>query len=116
MHELSRRGLLAGAGVVAVSPLLAACGGSGGKNNGPGTTGADAMKKALPNYIPSKAVTPDIPSSPGTNGAASDPAFLSYPASPVQTVNGTPGAGGTYTTRTPLWGLALKAGTAAGRS
>jgi ABC-type glycerol-3-phosphate transport system substrate-binding protein len=102
--ELSRRTLLALAGTAAASGLLAACGDSGGKNSGPGTTGADAMKKALPNYVPSKAVAADIPGVTGVNGAASDPAFLRYPASPVQTVNGVPGAGGTYNTRTPLWG------------
>lgn len=101
---ISRRGLLAGAGVVAAAPLLAACGSSRGKSSGPGTTGADALKKALPNYVPSKAVTADIPSAPGAGGAASDPAFLSYPASPAQTVSGRPGSGGTYLTRTPLWG------------
>jgi ABC-type glycerol-3-phosphate transport system substrate-binding protein len=103
-HEVSRRGLLAVAGAVAVSPLLAACGSSGAKTNGPGTTGADALKKALPNYVPTKAVTADIPGSAGAGGAASDPAFLSYPANPAQTVSGTPGSGGAYTTRTPLWG------------
>ena len=106
-HDLSRRRLLAGAAVVAgaavTSPLLAACG-EAAKNNGPGTTGADALKKALPNYLPSKAVTADVPGAPGANGAASDPAFLSYPASPVQTVSGVPGSGGAYTARTPLWG------------
>jgi putative aldouronate transport system substrate-binding protein len=49
-------------------------------------------------------VTADIPAATGAGGAASDPAFLSYPANPAQTVSGVPGAGGSYTTRTPLWG------------
>ncbi len=106
LRPISRRGLLAGAvaGAVVASPLLAACGDSDGKTGGTGTTGADALKKALPNYVPSRAVTADIPSSPGASGAASDPAFLTYPASPAQTVSGVPGGGGTYTTKTPLWG------------
>jgi len=58
----------------------------------------------LPNYTPSRVVTPDIRGVPGADGAASDPAFLSYPASPAETVHGTPGSGGTYTVKTPLWG------------
>jgi ABC-type glycerol-3-phosphate transport system substrate-binding protein len=62
------------------------------------------LNMALPDYIPSNAETADIPSAPGANGAASDPAFLSYPSRPAQTVSGTPGSSGTYTTRTPLWG------------
>jgi maltose-binding protein MalE len=103
-HEVSRRGLLAGAAALAAAPVLAACGSSSSKTKGPGTTPADAMRKALPNYIPSKAVAADIPSSPGASGSLSDPAFLSYPADPLQTVSGVPGSGGTYTTRTPLWG------------
>jgi ABC-type glycerol-3-phosphate transport system substrate-binding protein len=106
-HEgkVSRRTLIGGAAAaLASAPLLAACGKPGGKGQGPGTTGADALKKALPDYLPSKAVTPDIPGVRGVAGTQSDPAFLSYPASPVRTVTATPGSGGTYTTRTPLWG------------
>ena len=104
-RPVSRRGLLAAAaGALAAAPLLAACGTSAGKTNGPGATGADALKKALPDYLPSKAVTPDIPGVPGALGAQSDPAFLSYPANPVQMVSAPPGSGGTYSTRTPLWG------------
>jgi putative aldouronate transport system substrate-binding protein len=98
--HLSRRHLLAAA---AGAALLTACG-SPGRHTGPGTTGAEDMKKALPDYIPSKAVTPDIPAAAGAGGAASDPAFLSYPADPARTVPGVPGAGGSYATRTPLWG------------
>jgi ABC-type glycerol-3-phosphate transport system substrate-binding protein len=104
---VSRRTVLAGAAAVAGAALtpaaLAACGTSA-KHSGPGTTGADALKEALPRYVPSKVVTADIPAAPGVNGAASDPAFLRYPASPARTVAGVPGSGGTYTTRTPLWG------------
>src|SRR5690348_6363534 len=91
-YQVSRRCLLAGAaaaaGAVVASPALAACGSSAGKTTGPGTTGAEALRKALPKYLPSAAVKADIPSTPGANGAASDPAFLSYPATPVQTVTG----------------------------
>jgi ABC-type glycerol-3-phosphate transport system substrate-binding protein len=102
---VSRRTLIAGAAAaLAATPLLAACGSAATKGNGPGATGADALRKALPDYLPSKAVTPDIPGVPGVAGTVSDPAFLSYPADPVQTVSATPGSGGTYTTRTPLWG------------
>ncbi|MFB9441956.1 extracellular solute-binding protein [Dactylosporangium vinaceum] len=101
---LSRRRLLAAAGAALATPaLLAACG-DAPTNSGPGTTGADDLKKALPDYIPSRAVTADIPSVTGAGGAASDSAFLSYPKDPVATVGGTPGKGGTYVTRTPLWG------------
>ncbi len=107
-RPISRRGLLTGAaavaGAVAAAPLLTACGSSGSKTSGPGTTGADALKKALPDYVPSKAVTADIPGAPGAAAAQSDPAFLSYPANPAQTVGKVPGSGGSYTTRTPLWG------------
>jgi ABC-type glycerol-3-phosphate transport system substrate-binding protein len=101
-RSISRRGLFAVTGAAAASVLVAGCGGTGG--TGAGTTGAEAMKKALPNHVPSKAVTPDIPGSAGANGAVSDPAFLTYPANPARTVDGIPGSGGTYTTRTPLWG------------
>ncbi|SEG95753.1 putative aldouronate transport system substrate-binding protein [Nonomuraea solani] len=99
---ISRRGVLAG---VAGAMVTTGCGSAGTPGRrGPGTTGADQLKRALPAYMPSKSVTPDIPSVAGAGGAASDPAFLSYPADPVQTVTGVPGSGGTYVTRTPLWG------------
>jgi len=105
--RISRRTVLAGAaavgGVVLTSGALAGCG-EGTNTKGPGTTGADELRRALPKYIPSKSVVPDVPSVTGANGAASDPAFLTYPASPAQTVTGIPGTGGTYVTRTPLWG------------
>jgi len=105
--QISRRNLLAGAaavaGVVVTSGGLAGCD-SGGATKGPGTTGADELRRALPRYVPSRSVMPDIPSVAGANGAASDPAFLSYPANPVATVDRAPGSGGTYATRTPLWG------------
>jgi len=100
---ISRRGLLASAAVVACAPLLAACG-SSSKTSGPGTTSEDQLSKILPNYVRNTAVTPNIPSVVGANGAVSDPCFLSYPGNPVKTVAAIPGRGGTYTTMTPLWG------------
>ncbi len=103
---VSRRGLLTGAaaaaGVVAVTPLLGACGKSGSK--GPGTTGKTDLAKLVPAYVANSSVTPDVPSVKGANGAVSDPLFLKYPTSPAKTVDGVPGKGGTYTTITPLWG------------
>jgi putative aldouronate transport system substrate-binding protein len=98
--HLTRRGFLttaAGtAGAVAAAPLLAACGHSGG--GGTGTTSKSELAKILPDYVPSNAVKPDIPS---VNG--SDPGFITYPANPLRTVTEAPGSGGTYTTITPLW-------------
>ena len=70
---ISRRGLFASAAVVACAPLLAACG-SSSKTSGPGTTSGDQLSKILPNYVRNTAVTPDIPSVVGANGAVSDPA------------------------------------------
>jgi putative aldouronate transport system substrate-binding protein len=103
---LSRRGLIRSAatvaGVAVAGPVLAGCESS--NSNGPGTTGKDELSKVVPNYIPSTAVTADIPSVIGANGAVSDPGFLAYPANPVKTVAAVPGKGGTYTTMTPLWG------------
>jgi len=106
LRPVSRRSLLTGAaalaGAVAAAPLLAACGSSGSK--GPATTSASELSKILPQYIPSSSVKPDIAGVVGANGAISDPVFLAYPTSPVQTVSGVPGKGGTYGTMTPLWG------------
>lgn len=99
---LSRRGLLASIAVIAAAPLLDACGGPKASNTG--TSSQNELSKALPAYAPSSLVKPDIPSVTGANGAASDPAFLSYPASPPRTVTGPVGSGGTYVTMTPLWG------------
>lgn len=103
---MSRRGLLSAAaavaGAAAVSPLLAACGSSGSK--GPGSTSEGDLSKILPRYVPNTSVKPDVASVVGPHGGISDPLFLSYPANPVQTVSGMPGAGGSYTTITPLWG------------
>jgi putative aldouronate transport system substrate-binding protein len=103
---LSRRGLLTGAaaiaGAVAAAPILSACGTTA--SNGPGTTSASDLGKILPAYVGNTSVTPDVPGVAGANGAFSDPVFLAYPSSPVQTVTAVPGSGGSYTTMTPLWG------------
>ncbi|WP_203924394.1 hypothetical protein [Rugosimonospora africana] len=103
---VSRRGLLSAAavavGAAVASPLLSACGSKG--SGGPGTTGKNELQRALPSYLPNHSVTADVPSVTGANGAISDPCFLKYPASPVTTVSGAVGSGGSYTTMTPLWG------------
>lgn len=104
--HLSRRGLLSAAaavgGAAVAGPMLSGCGSK--KASGPGTTSQSQLAQVLPAYVPNASIKPDIPSVQGSSGSASDPAFLSYPASPVQTVSGTPGKGGTYTAMTPLWG------------
>ncbi|MEU2735190.1 Tat pathway signal sequence domain protein [Streptomyces sp. NPDC007095] len=106
-HELNRRSFVNGAiavtGAAALSPLLAACGDGGGKSRG-GTNSKKGIAAAVPAHIPSTAVQPDIPSVKGAADAVADPGFLNYPSTPVKTVGGVPGAGGHYTTLTPLWG------------
>jgi len=103
---MSRRGLLtaavAAAGATVAYPLLSGC--SKGTTSGPGTTPQSEIFKIVPQYIQNKSVTADIPGVVGAAGAVSDPVFLQYPATPVTTVQGVPGKGGTYTTMTPLWG------------
>lgn len=99
---LSRRGLLTSIAVIAAVPLLDACGSP--KEKGSGTTSEGDLSKALPSYAPSDLVKPDIPVVTGVNGAATDPAFLAYPANPARTVTGQVGNGGSYVTMTPLWG------------
>jgi putative aldouronate transport system substrate-binding protein len=105
--EPSRRSLLNGAaalaGAAALSPLLAACGGGGSGNQG-GTSSEQGLASALPDHVPSDAVTPDIAPVEGAAGAISPPGFLRYPTERVRTVPEVPGSGGTYTTLTPLWG------------
>ncbi|BBC31156.1 hypothetical protein SGFS_024500 [Streptomyces graminofaciens] len=104
--EINRRTLLstaaAVAGTAAMAPLLSACGG-GGQSTG-GTNTKKGLKAALPAYVPSSAVKPDIPSVAGGTDIATDPGFLTYPAQRPRTVDGVPGKGGSYTAVTPLWG------------
>ncbi|MFJ5885847.1 ABC transporter substrate-binding protein [Kitasatospora cineracea] len=111
--ELNRRSFVTAAvsvaGAAAMTPLLAACGGGGSKHK-TGANSADGVKSALPAFAASTSVTADIPSVAGADGAATDPAFLTYPASPVATVNGVPGKGGSYSAVTPLWGTVPPAG------
>src|SRR4051812_42742449 len=95
-------GAVAVAGAAALSPLLAACG-DGAASKG-GTSSKKGLAAALPDYRPSHAVTPDIPSVTGAAGAFTDPGFLTYPAHPVRTAAGVPGKGGSYTAVTPMWG------------
>ncbi|QNP75310.1 extracellular solute-binding protein [Streptomyces roseirectus] len=90
------------AGSVALAPVLSACGGGGGKQTGSNTRAG--LKAALPAYVPSTSLRPDIPSVSGAPDAATDPAFLRYPAERPVTVSGVPGRGGSYTAVTPLWG------------
>lgn len=112
---LSRRSLLRntafGAGAAAVGvPLLAACGSSSSASGGVSSKG---LKTSLPDYVPLAAGTkPDIPSVTGANGALTDAGYLNYPANLVKTVSGVPGAGGSYSAITPLWGSIPTAGNA----
>jgi putative aldouronate transport system substrate-binding protein len=102
------RSATAVAGAAAMAPLLSACG--GGSKNKTGANSKSGMRSALPAYLASSAVKPDIPSVSGHAGAMTDPGFLTYPASPARTVSGVPGKGGSYTAVTPLWGTAPAAG------
>ncbi|WP_211769555.1 ABC transporter substrate-binding protein [Kutzneria sp. CA-103260] len=96
------------AGATAVAPLLSACG--GGNQQTAGVNSEAGLKAALPAYVPSTPVKPDIPSVAGGPDVMTDPGFLSYPANPVATVSGKPGKGGSYTAVTPLWGTVPPAG------
>ncbi|MFF4119038.1 Tat pathway signal sequence domain protein [Streptomyces sp. NPDC001714] len=96
-------GAVAVAGAAAMSPLLSACG-SGSSSSKGGTNSKSGLAGALPDYQASTSVKPDIPSITGADGAFTSPGFLSYPAHPVTTVQGTPGKGGSYTAVTPIWG------------
>ncbi|MFE9428727.1 ABC transporter substrate-binding protein [Kitasatospora sp. NPDC006697] len=97
------------AGAAAMAPLLSACGTGSTKKSGANTS--QGLKAALPSYLPNdNAVKPDIAPVQGGVDAATDPAFLSYPASPPVTVSGVPGKGGSYSAVTPLWGTVPPAG------
>ncbi|MFE0458828.1 Tat pathway signal sequence domain protein [Kitasatospora sp. NPDC058965] len=104
--ELNRRSFVRGAAAIAaaagMAPLLSACG--GGTHQKTGANTAAGLKSALPAYVPSTTVAPDIAPVAGGPDAATDPGYLAYPASPVVSVSGVPGKGGSYTTVTPLWG------------
>ncbi|MFK8907178.1 ABC transporter substrate-binding protein [Streptomyces sp. YS-3] len=103
---LNRRSFLTSAatiaGVTSMAPLLSACGGGSHRRSGANTK--EGLRAALPSYVPHTAFKADIPSVQGGPDAATDAAFLSYPASPAATVSGVPGKGGHYSAVTPLWG------------
>jgi len=103
---MNRRSFLSAAvsvaGAAAMAPLLTACGDGGNRKTGANTDAG--LKAALPAYVPSTFVKPDVPSVAGGADVATDPAFLTYPASPAPSVSGVPGKGGSYTAITPLWG------------
>ena len=112
--ELNRRhflnATLTAAGLVAMGPLLSACGGSGAQRAG--VNSGEALKAALPAHVPHSSFKPDIPSVAGGPDVMTDPAFLSYPSNRVATVSGVPGRGGKYSAVTPLWGTIPPAGNA----
>jgi putative aldouronate transport system substrate-binding protein len=110
--ELNRRSLLSAAasiaGAAAMAPLLSAC--SGGSQQKTGANTESGLQAALPAYVPSTSVKPDIPSVAGGPDVMTAPGFLTYPANPIATVSGVPGKGGSYTAVTPLWGTVPAAG------
>ncbi|XVS61555.1 hypothetical protein ACQPYE_25035 [Actinosynnema sp. CA-299493] len=103
--ELNRRRFLgvtaSVAGLTAMGGLLSACGGGAQQKTG---ANSEALRSALPNYVPSTSIKPDIASVAGNADVLTDPGFLTYPSNPLATVSGVPGKGGRYTTVTPLWG------------
>ncbi|RAS66974.1 carbohydrate ABC transporter substrate-binding protein (CUT1 family) [Lentzea atacamensis] len=105
-NELNRRSFLnaavSAAGLVAMGPLLSACGGGGAQRAG--VNSEAGLKAALPAYVPNTSIQPDIPSVAGGPDALTNPGFLKYPANRIATVSGVPGKGGKYSTVTPLWG------------
>ncbi|MDT7785111.1 MAG: putative aldouronate transport system substrate-binding protein [Pseudonocardiales bacterium] len=113
-NELNRRSFLnaavSAAGLVAMGPLLSACGGGAAQRAGVGSE--DALKAILPTYVPNTSIKPDIPSVQGGPDAFTNPGFLRYPADRIATVSGVPGKGGKYSAVTPLWGTVPPAGNA----
>jgi len=104
-NAFTRRGFVTAsagaAGAIALSPLLAACGNSGGNGGASTKTGLQA---ALPNFKAlANGVTPDIPVVTGTNGAMTNPGFLNYPTNLPKTVTGSVGSGGSYNGVAPSW-------------
>ncbi|NYI04410.1 extracellular solute-binding protein [Allostreptomyces psammosilenae] len=98
--------LAAGTAMAAAGPVLTACsapdsGSAGGSGGGAGAD-ASTLNDLLPTYTPTNIVTPDLPGVDGPAGPT-PPGFLTYPADPVRAVEGTPGAGSTFTAMTPAW-------------
>ncbi|MGW5924900.1 extracellular solute-binding protein [Streptomyces anulatus] len=110
----SRRRFLASSVVVAAAvgggmPLLAACGGGAGGAKNEGTTTGQKLKDILPAYVPSKAVTPDIPSK---NGSA-DGFTTALPAAELAvSVPQKLGKGSEISVMAPLWGTSPGEGNA----
>ncbi len=106
VNDLNRRSFLnaavSAAGLVAMGPLLSACGGSGAQRAG--VNSEAGLKAALPTYVPNALIKPDIPSVAGGPDVLTDPGFLNYPSNRIATVSGVPGKGGKYSAVTPLWG------------
>ncbi|HEY0937478.1 MAG TPA: hypothetical protein VGD91_27535, partial [Trebonia sp.] len=97
-------------GAIAAAPLLAACGSGKAAVKASGAAAPSAVKSVLPTYKASTLVTPDIAPVSGAHGAASDPGFLAFPATPAKSVTGPVGSGGSYQAVTPLWGSVPPAG------
>ncbi|MEZ0110773.1 putative aldouronate transport system substrate-binding protein [Catenulispora sp. EB89] len=97
-------------GAIAAAPLLSACGSGKAAVKESGAAAPSTVKSVLPTYKASTLVTPDIPPVTGANGAASDPGFLAFPATPAKSVTGPVGSGGSYQAVTPLWGSVPPAG------
>ena len=92
-NGVSRRSVLAGAGVTALAGtgLLSACGSS--TPSGEKAVEANATVE-LPTYIPYEGLEPDFPGDPETGV---DPAFRSFPADNPASVAEVPGDGSTIT-------------------
>lgn len=85
------------ASILAVA-LLAGCGSAGA-----GTGGPEEGDGTLPNYVPLTFAEPDVP---GINGAPDG--YTQLPEEFERQFPEAPGAGGTYTAMTPLWGAVPK--------
>ncbi|QNE73756.1 extracellular solute-binding protein [Streptomyces finlayi] len=109
----SRRSFLASTAVVVAAvgggiPLLAACGGSGNEKT-EGTTTGKKLKGLLPAYVPSQAVTPDIPSK---NGSAIGFTTAKPAGQLAVSVPKKLGKGGEVSIMAPLWGTSPGTGNA----
>ncbi|MFD4646763.1 extracellular solute-binding protein [Streptomyces sp. NPDC057717] len=105
----SRRSFLASTAVAAAAvaggmPLLAACGGSGNKDQ-EGTTSGKAADKLLPAFVASKFANPDVPSKNGSaSGYTGKVALSALVASAPDKL----GTGAPIKIMSPLWGTAPK--------
>ncbi len=97
--RLSRRLFLTLVGAGAGAAALAGCRTGGASTSDPTTGGGAVADDVLPRYVPLTYVEPDFPS---VNGSTAG--FTSIPSELVQAFDAPPGAGGTFTAMTPLWG------------